>query len=73
MMNYPRPMLWTGEDYLSLAASFMWFQVELGVFIGLLLSNAIFLAIRTCVRHKLQLDDIPERKKLPNVDTILAI
>ena len=66
-------MIWTGADSLSLAASFMWFQVELGVFFGLLLSNAFFLAIRSCVRHTLQLDDIPDRKKLPNVDTIIAI
>lgn len=73
MMNYPRPMLWTGKQNLSLAASYMWFQVELAVFGGLLLSNATFLAIRSCIRHKIQLDEIPERKKLPNVDTILAI
>lgn len=45
----------------------------MGVFVGLLVSNATFLAIRACVKHKLQLDDIPERKKLPNVDTIMAI
>jgi len=73
MVLYPRPMLWEGPTHLSLAATFMWFQVETGVFIGLLVSNAIFLAVRACIRHKLQLDDIPERKKLPNVDTIIAI
>jgi len=73
MIYYPRPMLWTGADHVALASTFMWFQVEFGVFIGLIVSNGLFLAIRSCVRHKLQLDEIPERKQLPGVDTILAI
>lgn len=39
----------------------------------MLISNIVFIAIRSCVRHKLQLDLIDEKKQLPNVDTIIAI
>jgi hypothetical protein len=36
-------------------------------------SNALFIALRTCFRHKIQLDEVPEKKQLPNMDTIVAI
>lgn len=32
----------------------------------------VFIAVRSCVRHKLQLDLIDEKRQLPNVDTIIA-
>lgn len=73
MCLYPRPMLWSGEENIALASTYMWFQIEIGVFMSLIFSNAIFLALRTCARNKLRLDNIPERKQLPEVDTILAI
>ena len=66
-------MLFEGKENLVTAASFIWLEVELAVFYGLLISNAFFLALRSCVRHKLQLDNIPDRKKLPNIDTVIAI
>lgn len=43
------------------------------VFLATLISNGLFIVLRTCMRHKIQLDQIPERKQLPGVDTIIAI
>jgi hypothetical protein len=51
----------------------LWLEVEWGVFMGTLVSNMIFLAIRTQVRHKIQLDQVPEKKQIPGTDTIIAI
>lgn len=48
-------------------------EVEWAVFLGTLLSNVVFLAMRTCCTHKIQLDEIPERKQLPGIDTIIAV
>lgn len=36
-------------------------------------SNTFFLALRACKKHKIELEDIPEKKKLPVIDTIIAI
>lgn len=53
-------------------SSYLWLIIEQLVFISTLVSNMVFIAIRTCVRHKLQLDLIDEKRQLPNVDTIIA-
>ena len=51
-----------------------WFRIELITSVGIIVSNAVFLALRSCFKHKVQLDHhIDERKKLPQVDTILAL
>jgi hypothetical protein len=38
-----------------------------------LVSNVVFILIRSCIKHKLQLDAIDEKRQLPNVDTIIAV
>jgi len=43
------------------------------VFVGTLISNILFIALRTQIRHKIQLDRVPEKKQLPDIDTIIAI
>jgi hypothetical protein len=40
---------------------------------GTLMSNILFIALRTQIRHKIQLDRVPEKKQLPDIDTIIAI
>jgi hypothetical protein len=40
---------------------------------AILTSNVFFILIRSCIRHKLQLDQIDEKRQLPNVDTIIAV
>jgi hypothetical protein len=67
---YPNPMIFSDFE---IAGTFLWFEVELLVFNGTLLSNMIFIFFRTLVRHKIVLDQVPEKKQLPNIDTILAL
>lgn len=62
---------WTVDP--SVAGVYLFFEVEWTVFLGTIVSNMIFLLFRTFIRHKIQLDRIPERKQLPNVDTIISI
>jgi hypothetical protein len=62
---------WTVDP--NVAGVYLFFEVEWTVFLGTIVSNMIFLLFRTFIRHKIQLDRIPERKQLPNVDTIISI
>ena len=51
MLTYPTsPFPW---DDTIIAASYLWFEVEMGIFVGNLASNALFLMIRSCTHHKL--------------------
>jgi hypothetical protein len=45
-----------------IAASYMWYEVEMGIFVCNIASNALFLLIRSCTHHKLQIDGIPVKK-----------
>lgn len=38
-----------------------------------LISGIVFIALRTCFKPQIKLDIIPERKQVPNVDTIITI
>lgn len=67
---FPRPMIWINTN---LGGMFCWLEIEWLVFGGTLIANILFLAIRCLVTHKIQFDQLPERKQLPNVDTIFAI
>lgn len=57
----------------SVLSSYVWLAIEQLVFVSLIISNMVFLCLRSQVRHKLQLDLLDEKKQLPNVDTIVAI
>jgi hypothetical protein len=70
MYLFPNPMIW--ED-IDVAGAFIWLEIEWLVFLGTLISNSLFIAIRTLFRHKIQLDSIPLKKQIPNIDTIIAI
>lgn len=50
---FPKPMIW--ENY-KFAGVFLWLEVQWCVFLGTLFSNIIFIAIRTCVHHKVKID-----------------
>jgi len=70
MCLFPYPTHW--EDPV-LSATYVWFEIEWGIFIGNIISNSLFLLIRSLTHHKLQLDQIPVKKQLPEIDTIIAI
>lgn len=72
MIYYHYPLAPGEVDTLQMKASYLWLIIEQLVFISLIASNMTFMAIRSCVRHKLQLDKIDERRQLPNIDTIIA-
>ena len=57
--KFPRPMVW---QKVELAGVFMWLEVQWMVFLGTLISNALFIAIRMCARHKIKMDTVPEMK-----------
>jgi hypothetical protein len=48
----PQPFDWEVAG-VPLQGTFIWFEVEVLVFCGTLFSNAIFIALRTCMRHKI--------------------
>ena len=50
---YPNPMIFSQFE---MAGTFLWLEVEWLVFIGTLLSNIIFIALRTIFKHKIELD-----------------
>ena len=52
---------------------FIWIELEWMIFLAVILSNIFFILIRTMITHKIQLDQVPVRKQLPDVDTIVAI
>jgi hypothetical protein len=54
MFYFESPINWNMPE--ADAATFLWFEVEWLVFIGTLLSNIIFIALRTQIRDKFQLD-----------------
>jgi hypothetical protein len=58
---------------IDLSGSYIWLEVEWLVFLGTLFSNALFIALRSCFTHQIQIETVPERKQLPGIDTILAI
>ena len=53
MCLFPYPMHW--EDPV-ISATYIWFEVEWGIFVGNIASNLLFLLLRSCTHHKLQLD-----------------
>lgn len=52
MYVFDSPVDWINESK-TVIAVFLWFEVEWLVFLGTIISNAIFIGIRTCARHKL--------------------
>ena len=55
------------------SALYIWFKCEMLVFFATIASNIFFLAIRGAVRHKFEINKIPESKQLPDIDTVVAI
>ena len=72
MYCFPQPFAWLLLPE-GLRSIFLWFEIEWCVFVGTLFSNVLFIALRTQIRHKIQLDRVPEKKQLPGIDTIVAI
>lgn len=71
--TYPIPEDYPKELSLQWESSYIWLEIEQLVFMSILVSNVVFILIRSCVKHKLQLDSIDEKRQLPNIDTIIAV
>lgn len=52
MYFFPQPFEWklAGPE---LQSCFIWLEIEWCVFVGTLISNCLFIALRTCMRHKI--------------------
>jgi len=70
MCLFPYPMNWKDP---VLSATYVWFEIEWGIFLGTVISTTLFLVLRSSTHHKLQLDEIPVKKQLPDIDTVIAI
>ena len=71
MFLFPQPFDWQADSKVS--AVFLFFEMEWFVFLGSIFSNIVFIVLRTLCHSKIQLDNIPQRKQLPDIDTVLAI
>lgn len=71
MYYFPAPHNWSADP--NADACFIFLEIQWIVFLGTILANMLFIMLRTCIRHKIQLDQVPERKQLPQIDTIVAI
>lgn len=56
MTYYHYPLSKTQVNTLEMQSSYLWLIIEQLVFISTLMSNVVYIALRSCVRHKLQLD-----------------
>ena len=50
----------------------IWLHIELTVFISIIIGNMIFLFLRSIFNTAIVIDLLDDRKKLPNVDTIIV-
>ena len=58
----------------NIMAIFFWLNLELVGIAGLVISNIVFLMIRSCVRHKVSLTQgIKDEVQIAGTDTIIAI
>ena len=69
MCLFPYPMNWNDP---VLSATYVWFEVEWGIFAGTIFSTTLYLLIRSLTHNKLKLDQVPVKKQLPEIDTIIA-
>jgi hypothetical protein len=67
------PLDFEQQENNGLTAVYIWFEIEWVVFISTLMSNCIFLMLRSCMHHKVKVEEVPERMQLPGIDTIVAI
>lgn len=51
----------------------IWLDIEWNVFLAILVSDFVFIIIRSFVRHKVSMDQLPVKKQLNNIDTVSAI
>ena len=68
--HYPLPPEY--RDNLTIQSSYLWLIIEQLVFIGTLVSNVMYLALRSLFRTQIVLDQKDTKRQLPNVDTVIA-
>ncbi len=60
-MLYHMPHFDANYDQISITATTIWLMLEEVFWVSVVFSNILFLAIRSCTRHKIQLDKVPQR------------
>jgi hypothetical protein len=61
MQYFPYPVVMT-ESNAEEAATYLWLTVEIFCFVSIIISNCLFMALRTCFHHKVQMDKVAEKK-----------
>jgi hypothetical protein len=57
-----------------MGAVITWLRIEILVWFSIIFSNIAFLALRSCFKHKIDIDLLmDDRVKLPTIDTIVAL
>jgi hypothetical protein len=71
--NYLTPSPDDPSLNVATAAVITWFRVEIFAWVGILLSNILFMLFRTQIKPSLDATIyVDEKKKLPTIDTIVA-
>lgn len=65
-----KPLQWMETE--KTVRGTIWLQVELITFCGVLVSNMIFMTIRSCRQVQTKIDMMDKRKQLPATDTLEA-
>lgn len=72
-INYITPRLGKCDTFEE-AAFVNWMHIEIFYNLAIVISNMIFMAVRACLKHKVEVDrSIDEKKKLPFIDTLAAL
>jgi len=71
--NYVTPPI-SQSPNLATGAVVTWFKIEIQAWVGILLSNITFMALRFFLKNKVDYSEfLDEAKKLPSIDTMLAL
>ena len=72
-LNYYTPTPYNSTN-LDMGAVITWLRVEILVWFCIIISNMTFLAVRSCFKHKIDIDLLmDDRMKLPTIDTLVAL
>ena len=73
-VNYTTPAPATKTTSIVTGCVVTWFRIEMAVFFGIVFSNFAFMILRGIFKNKVDPSKyIDENKKLPNIDTLLAL
>jgi len=72
-LNFYTPTPYNSTN-LDMGAVITWLRIEILVWFSIIFSNIAFLALRSCFKHKIDIDLLmDDRVKLPTIDTLVAL